>query len=159
MRYKIAVAILLISLVQLAVSSSAAPQKRTAPSKSGPSSAALGQAMGAYLNRLRPKLMNNWMVPDGNNTVTLIVTVEPDGSASEVQMSSKPKNEPAETAAASAFSKAQPLEALPSGVPQSKLTLSFISNADPHGDSSSNILTRLDPIAKKPQSAPQTTQK
>ena len=104
-------------------------------------------ALVPYLNRLRSKLTNNWLIPDGKNSVTISATVHGDGSCENIQVSSVPKNDQAEASCSDAFSKSQPLEALPSGVNEGKLTLNFTSSADPHGDSSSNITTRLDPIA------------
>jgi len=117
----------------------------------------LTAAYNAYLNRLRDKVLNSWNVPDGKNRVTLQVTVSTDGASGDAALSSAPSNNAAEQAASAAWSLAQPLEPLPSGSPPVKIILTFESSASPHGDSTSNLLTRLEPLnAPKPaeQSAP-----
>jgi len=111
-----------------------------------PSNGATVQVQNAYLGRLRSKLSNNWLLPDGSNRVELTATVNSDGTIEAVQVSSTPKNDSAEQSASDAFSKSQPLETLPSGIQSSKLTLVFTSKADPHGDSNSNINTKMEPI-------------
>jgi len=119
-----------------------------------PNNAALQTAVNAYLDRLRPKLYRNWLIPDGNNNVKIVATLDPSGTTDGVQVTSSPKNDPAEQAASDAFSKAQPLESLPGGLQKAKLELDFISKADPHGDSSSNINTTLIQVqADKPAAA------
>lgn len=113
----------------------------------GGASNANSAALNSYVNRLRSKLETNWLLPDGKNNVTISATVHGDGTCDNIEVSSSPKNAAAEASSQDALSKAQPLETLPAGINEAKLTLTFVSSADPHGDSSSNILTRLDPIA------------
>ncbi|HEY9677401.1 MAG TPA: TonB C-terminal domain-containing protein [Drouetiella sp.] len=107
----------------------------------------------AYLTRLRGKLMNNWNPPSGKNHAILTTTVNADGTVGDVALSSTPKSADAEIAASEAFAKSQPLEALPGGG-QSKLTLTYESNADPHGDSNCNIYTQITPIAAPKTATP-----
>lgn len=104
-------------------------------------------AYTAYLARLRGKLLNNWNVPNGKNKVTLTTVVSADGSVGDISLSSIPKNAEGEIAGSEAFAKSQPLEAVPGGG-QVKLILTFESNADPHGDSNSNVYTQIVPIAQ-----------
>jgi hypothetical protein len=110
-------------------------------------------ANNAYINRLRGKLMDNWhvLMQDGKNHVVITAVVNADGTVQDMQITSSPKNQSAEQAGNEAFAKIQPLEALPSGSGQAKLTLTFDSTSDPHGDSSSNIYTHILPI---PQAKP-----
>jgi hypothetical protein len=129
----------------------AQPAPKAKPTSAGhahPASAALTPAINAYLNRLRPKLYSNWLLPDGNNNVKIVATLEASGTTEGVQVTSNPKSDAAEQAASDAFSKAQPLEGLPSGLERAKLVLDFVSKADPHGDSSSNIATSLEQLEK-----------
>ena len=100
----------------------------------------------AYLNRLRQKLISAWLLPDGNNHVTITGDFTKDGLSDNLKGRSSPQNGAAEDAAMQAFNKALPLEALPGGLTNAKLTVEFSSNADPHGDSKSSINLRLDPL-------------
>lgn len=124
----------------------AAKGRPQAPGHAHSGGSALQPAIDAYLNRLRPKLYANWLLPDGNNNVEITATLDEKGNTEQTQVTSNPKNGTAEQAAADAFSKAQPLESLPSGIDKAKLVLGFISKADPHGDSSSNITTRFEQV-------------
>jgi hypothetical protein len=123
------------------------------------SHAASNQGMAAntaYINRLRSKLMNEWhvLMQDGKNHVVITALVNADGSVQDnPQIVSTPKNQAAEQAGNEAFAKCQPLEALPAGQTQARVILTFDSSSDPHGDSSSNIYTRIEPIAQ-PKPAP-----
>lgn len=112
----------------------------------------------AYLNRLRGKLINAWLLPDGNNHVTVSGNFNQDGLSDNLRPSSSPKNGPAEDAAMQAFNKCMPLEAMPSGITNAKITIDFTSSADPHGDSKSNISLRLDPIQAPKTEAPAQSQ-
>jgi TonB family protein len=104
---------------------------------------ALNAAYTSWINRLRGKLDRNWYLADGTNLVTITATVSPDGSVSNFNVSSSPNNATAEQAAADAFNHAQPLEGLPSGSSDVKLTLTFKSFADPHGDNSRSITGQI----------------
>lgn len=108
--------------------------------------AALTAAFNAYCDSLRNRLDKGWNVADGTNKVTLTADVDKDGTVTNLNIKSSPSNTTAEQAASDAFNSAQPLSALPSNVQSIKLTLSFESTADPHGDSSRNIGTRIDNI-------------
>jgi membrane protein involved in colicin uptake len=151
-RYSIVGLFLALSVTSV----SAAPQNAAHPASRGPApgahsgnNAAVQAATNAYLGRLRSKLQNNWYLADGSNSVQLSVTLSADGNfVDEVHMESTPKNAPAEQAASDAFAKVQPLEPLPSGLSQAKLELTFISNADPHGDTSSHIVSKMVPIGQ-----------
>jgi len=117
-----------------------------APVKQAPNSAAMSQAMNGYLNRLRGKLQSFWLMSDGDNRVVVTIDVAPDGAVNGVKAESTPKCEPAEQSASDSVSKSEPFEALPSGLNQGAIViLTFVSKVDPHGDSTSNILTRMDP--------------
>lgn len=115
----------------------------------------LSAQYNAYLNRLRGKVLNLWSYPDGKNHVLLEATVNADGTVAGIVLKSAPPSAQAEQAANTAFAQAQPLAALPQGSPPTvKITLSFDSSADPHGDSSANLSGRLDPIQPpRPQPA------
>jgi len=105
------------------------------------------EVQNAYLARLRGKLGNNWMLPDGINRVEVTAMVNADGTVDTVKLVSTPKSDPAEQAAADSFSKSQPLETLPSGFAMARLILVFSSKADPHGDTSSNITSKFETVA------------
>lgn len=124
----------------------------------------------SYIERLRQKVLPNWDFPPGKFRVILTTTVNSDGSSAEPTLSSTPHSDAAERAASSAFAQAQPLEGLPAqSTPTCRITMTFDSSYDPHGDSSSNLSARIDPIAppagaQSPtqaatpaQAAPQTT--
>jgi hypothetical protein len=120
-----------------------------AQNKSGDKKASvpnLTAAYNAYLNRLRHKVLNNWNVPDGKNQVVVQAAIAVDGTLGEISAVSTPGNEAAEQAATAALSLAQPLEALPAQSPPVRLVLTFESTADPHGDSTSNLSSKLEPL-------------
>lgn len=148
----VAIGITSVSITQSTISGIAQaaparkPASKAAPANTGRTTSADSAQHNAYLARLRSKLLNNWMVPDGRNHVELTATVMPDGSVEGVQVTSTPKADQAEVNASDSFSKAQPLEGLPAGLQSARVTIVFISNADPHGDSSSNITTKLEPL-------------
>jgi hypothetical protein len=106
-------------------------------------------AYKAYGDRLRAKLYNKWLIPDGKNRVTLSAVLATDGTVSNMSLASSPHDTQAEQAANDAFNQSQPLESLPSGSPAAKLTLTFESTADPHGDTKSNLSMMLEPINQK----------
>ena len=124
--------------------------------KSNGNSAQSSALQNAYLARLRGKIQNNWYLPDGKNRVEITAIVSSDGSIDSVQMTSTPKCDPAEQAAADAFSKAQPLELLPGGIAKATVVMVFTSTADPHGDSSSNVTTKMTPIQTESKAPAQT---
>jgi len=127
--------------------------------KSNANSAQSTALQNAYLARLRGKIQNNWYLPDGKNHVEITAIVSSDGSIDSVQMVSTPKFDPAEQAAADAFSKAQPLELLPGAISKATLLMVFTSTADPHGDSSSNVTTKMTPIQTETKAPAQTDTK
>lgn len=120
----------------------ASPAQKTVTRSGGASEASIK----AYCNRVWQKLNNNWMVPDGNNHVTLTVSISSDGSLGDISAVSTPKNNDAEAAALTALERSKPLDLLPSGMGNGKLTVTFNSKADPHGDSESGGSVRLDPV-------------
>jgi TonB family protein len=130
-----------------------APKRPAAAAKPAPaaanhaaSDAALTAGFNAYLNTLRGKLDKNWYVADGKNHVTLTADVAADGTVTNLSITSSPSDTKAEQAASDAFNASQPLASLPGGVQSVKLTLTFDSTADPHGDSSRNIGSKVDSI-------------
>ena len=116
------------------------------PAQNNPAHLNLTTAYNAYLAELRSKVINSWNLPDGKNHVVVSVVVQPDGTVGEITFESTPKNETAEHAAHAAFVDAQPFKALPNNSPPMKLSFTFDSTADPHGDSTSSVSARLDPI-------------
>ncbi len=106
----------------------------------------LSAAYNAYVMQVRPMVLSHWSVPDGTNLVTLTVKVTAEGATSDVVLSSSPKNNAAEQAAQDALTQAQPLPVLPASSPPVELTLTFKSMSDPHGDSSSNLVVKLDQL-------------
>ncbi len=123
------------------------PQSQPAKPAAGPN---YSQAYGAYLNRLRTKINSSWNLPDGKNRVVISAVVQSDGTVSDVNISSTPKNAKAEEAANEAFTKSQPFEPLPTGTaPTAKVTFTFDSTSTQH-DSSSAINMRMDPIISQP---------
>jgi hypothetical protein len=142
--------------------------RASAPRKSPHSAASVGRRgeapaqasnpqITAYLQRLRSKLIQAWVIPDGNNHVTITGNFNQDGLSDNIKTQSSPHNENAEQAASSAFGKCLPLEAPPVGMTNGKVTVEFLSNADPHGDSKSSINLRLDPPPASPK-APAASQ-
>jgi TonB C terminal len=126
--------------------------KATAHAKAAPSANKGGQfsaAYTAYINNLRTKMESKWYLADGNNKVNLAVTVSNDGSVTDLELTSNPKNAQAEQAASDAFNQSQPLASLPSGSPPVKLVLVFDSHVDPHGDNNRNLTGTITPIATK----------
>jgi len=103
--------------------------------------------LGSYLMRLRGKLLRIWEPTDGKNTVVLEAVVEPTGAVRDTKTSNSRATDIAIQTATIAFEKVQPLESLPiSEKNPAKLTITFVSSVDPHGDSTSNIMTRIDPL-------------
>lgn len=97
-------------------------------------------ACKSFLNGLTNKLNNKWYIPDGKNKVTITCKLESDGTTQDVNTTSSPSSADAEQAANTAFVQAQPFGSLPTSAGETvKLTLEFISSADPHGDSSRHI--------------------
>jgi hypothetical protein len=137
---------------QTARPKTAPPHKvvRTNPASKGPAapSQASSAQITAYLQRLRGKLIQAWIIPDGNNHVTISGNFNQDGLSDNLKGSSAPRNENAEQAAMAAFNKCMPLETPPLGMNNGKVTVEFLSTADPHGDSKSSINLRLDPVAQ-----------
>ena len=114
----------------------AAPARQAAPNLSG--------AYKGYLDSLRARVDGKWLLADGKNHVVLAVDVAPDGTVTNLNLTSSPSNTAAEQAASDAFNQSQPLGMLPSGSPPIRLTLTFESTADPHGDNNHSISAKLD---------------
>lgn len=126
------------------------PAAKTAPARA-PQKVNNSPIYNAYIARLRGKIANNWFLPDGNNHVVITAVVNADGTTGEVNIVSTPKDPPAEAAATEAFTKGQPFEPLPKELNGAgKLVVTFDSKVDPHGDSSSNVTFRLDPMVTAP---------
>jgi hypothetical protein len=134
------------ALLILVVSAGLIPAAVAAPPAKKPAPINLTAPYNAYLNRLRGKVLATWAPAEGKNHVILQAVIGTDGSVSDLTLKSTPANTAAEEAANAAFAQAQPLEALPSNSPDARLTLTFDSTSDPHGDSSANLGTRMDPI-------------
>jgi hypothetical protein len=110
-------------------------------------------ALKAYCGRLWNKIVPHWYVPDGNNLVTVTAIVAADGNVESVTTISQPKCPEAENSALTAFEHAKPLEAIPGGIARVKVSVTFKSKADPHGDSSSSGSVKIDPVDQAPASA------
>jgi TonB family protein len=160
--------ILALLLLAFSLKVEASQSKKPAHAKKASSSASkansakkgldLSSAYNSYLDRLRSKVYGIWDINEvtGKNHVVLQVTVAADGSATDLSLTSTPANPAAEEAASAAFNKAQPLESLPSGSPPARVTMTFDSTYDPHGDSTSNMGMSLKPLpnqAAKPSNA------
>lgn len=139
-----ALGIMFLSVV--AQAKPAAKKPSAAPPAGGNNNAAINAAFNSYLNSLRAKLDKNWYVADGKNHVTLSADVAIDGTVTNLNITSSPSDTKAEQAASDAFNSSQPLQALPGGVQSIKLTLTFDSTADPHGDSSRQIGSKVDSV-------------
>ncbi|MBY0356396.1 MAG: TonB C-terminal domain-containing protein [Candidatus Obscuribacterales bacterium] len=133
----------------------AAPTRTAKPAATKQSNVnpVLGAAYTAYVNNLQPKIGRTWNYPDGNNHVVLSVTVAADGSVSDLKVTSTPNNVAAEQAGIDAFNQAQPLAALPANSPPCRLTITFDSNADPHGDAKAKYYVKLDALTQPPAPA------
>lgn len=119
--------------------------------KSAPTNPALTAAYNSYINALKSKIEKTWNYPDGKNHVALSILVAQDGSVSDLKLSSTPNSPTAEQAANDAFNQAQPLPALPASSPPCRLTITFDSNADPHGDTKGHFFIKLDALPAKPE--------
>ncbi|HEY9787041.1 MAG TPA: TonB C-terminal domain-containing protein [Candidatus Obscuribacterales bacterium] len=105
-------------------------------------------ALNSYWNRLRQRVQNNWLIPDGKNHIVLTANIQADGSVGDVTVTSNPANQQAEQTCTDAFSKSQPLEPLPQGIAAAKVTITFDYNYDPHGDGSSRLYGMIVPVAQ-----------
>jgi hypothetical protein len=120
----------------------------SAPARGPAPNQASNAQITAYLQRLRAKLIQAWIIPDGNNHVTISGNFNQDGLSDNLKNSSNPHNDNAEQAAMAAFNKCMPLETPPNGLVNGKVTVEFLSTADPHGDSKSSINLRIEPVAQ-----------
>jgi len=59
--------------------------------------------------KIRKKISKNWKLVSGNNWVCVFVTIQPNGTLTNMRMNSIPKNPAAEQAVRTAFAKAGPL--------------------------------------------------
>lgn len=101
----------------------------------------------AFLGNLRGRILNNWLLPDGKNVVVLEAIVSPEGDAVEVTTSNSKADDLAIEAAKSAFEKSKPLGQLPRQYHgQCRIVLTFTTNVDPHGDSNSDLTSRIEQI-------------
>jgi len=128
------------------------PQARPRNGGGGGMVTASPGAITSYCNRLWSKVNNNWEFANGKNHVILTVDVDSGGNVFSTSASSQPKNPDAESKAQQALSKSQPLDALPTGLPSARLTITFDSTADPHGEASSSgyVSLRYDPNISAP---------
>lgn len=142
----------LILLIGLGSLGARVPSSFAKPLPAKPQAAASAndsQESQAFLSNLRARVLNNWLLPDGNNVVVLEATITPNGDVLEVKTSDSRADSLAIEAATSAFEKAQPVGHLPMKYHSDcKLTLTFNSKVDPHGDSTSDLNSRLDPISQ-----------
>ncbi len=129
------------------------PAHLAVPARGAAPNQASNAQITAYLQRLRGKLIQAWIIPDGNNHVTISGNFNQDGLSDNLKNSSTPHNENAEQSAMAAFNKCMPLETPPTGMVNGKVTVEFLSTADPHGDSKSSINLRIDPVAQPKASA------
>jgi TonB family protein len=154
--------VLLLASTALPVANAAPPAKSppkatAAGKKAAPASGAAQKApaagcantggssavLNSYATQLRQKMGNNWNYPDGKNHVTLTVDVVQDGSVSNLTLASTPKNNEAEQKANDAFNSAQPLQPLPAGNAEARITIVFDSQAD-QWNSKANIAIKID---------------
>lgn len=102
-----------------------------------------------FLANLRQRILNNWLLPDGNNAVVIEATISPSGDVLNTDTSKSKADAVAIAAASNAFEKAQPLGPLPPNYKSNcQIILTFTSDVDPHGDSRSHLTSRLEQIAK-----------
>jgi TonB family protein len=121
------------------------PARSTHTASSNPSSD--NRESQDFLASLRARVLNNWLLPDGNNVVVLVATVNAQGDVTDVSTSESKADPLAIEAARNAFEKAQPLGRPPSRYAgDCKITLTFTSKVDPHGDSTSDLTSRIDQI-------------
>jgi hypothetical protein len=107
------------------------------------------RSLQSYLSALRAKLLRVWEPTDGKNIVILEAVVTPQGGVSDIKANRSKANDVAIQSATMALEQVQPLEPLPNTVRgNSKLTLTFSSQVDPHGDSTTNINTEIAPITE-----------
>jgi hypothetical protein len=126
---------------------SATPAAKPKPGAVRRAPASSNQQLSNYLVRLRGKLLRIWEPTDGKNTVVLEAVVDPSGAVSDLKTSNSRASDIAIQTATTAFEKVQPLEPLPTSAKSpGKLSITFTSAVDPHGDSTSNIMTRIDPL-------------
>lgn len=114
-------------------------------SRLSPAGQALVAAYDRYAAQVQGQVLNKWLVPEGKNKVVLSVIIEPDGTSGNFNVTSLPKNENAEQAARTAFQAAEPLSPLPVNSPPVKLQLTFVSQAEPHGESNGQLGIRIEP--------------
>ncbi|GEM_PF-2326086 len=133
----------------LAGQAQAAPVRKPAAARHAPGKTVdLTGPYNAYLTRLRAKVLPHWDFPAGRFHVVLVAEVNADGSVGQVKVTSSPASEAAQRAADAAFAQAQPLEPLPpQSPPRARVTISFDSSYDPHGDSQSSVSARMEPLA------------
>lgn len=106
----------------------------------------------AFLARLRQRVLNNWLLPDGHNVVVIEATANPNGDVLEVKTDQSKADALAIEAATSAFENAKPLGNLPVKYHgDCKITLTFTSHVDPHGDSTSDLTSRIDQVNQNVQ--------
>jgi len=103
----------------------------------------------AYLSALRAKLLRVWDPTDGKNIVILEAVITPQGEVSDIKASKSEANDVAIQSAIMALEQVKPLDPLPNKpTANSKLTITFSSQVDPHGDSTTNVYTAIAPITE-----------
>ena len=118
------------------------------PKKTQATRASVDSESQSFLANLRARVLNNWLLPDGKNVVVLEATVNTNGDVAEVKTGESKADPLAIEAATNAFDKAQPLGHLPSKYHSDcRITLTFTSDVDPHGDSTSNLTSAIDQVA------------
>ncbi|PWT98683.1 MAG: hypothetical protein C5B53_06390 [Candidatus Melainabacteria bacterium] len=136
-----------LGLVLVAMPCTLAHQPAKKTESVSPSAAVDNRESQAFLANLRGRVLNNWLLPDGKNVVVLVATVNGHGDVTDVSTSESTADPLAIEAARNAFEKSQPLGLLPSRYAgDCKITLTFTSNVDPHGDSTSDLTSRIDLI-------------
>lgn len=101
----------------------------------------------SFLNRLRACVLTNWQPVDGVNTVVLEVTLATNGDILRISADKSKAMPAAIECAKNAFGAAAPIGPLPAKYQSgSQITLTFNSNVDPHGDTTSNLITSIEQI-------------
>jgi TonB family protein len=105
----------------------------------------------AFCNRVWSKISSKWLLADGNNQVILTCVLDAKGNPQDITIKSSPQCEAAQVSANQAFNDAQPFgppPALKCSNGEVKVTVTFNSRVDPHGDSSSSGQVRIDPVSR-----------
>lgn len=104
-----------------------------------------------FCNRVWSKISSKWLLADGNNQVTLTCVLDAKGNPQDITVKSSPQCEAAQVSANQAFNDAQPFGPPPNlkgSNGEVKVTVTFNSRVDPHGDSSSSGQVRVEPVSR-----------